>query len=320
MNLSEKPVSSTDAAGGTFAFGTSAIYQHPLAYLVGMEGVALLRGFAGDYDREFIEARLAETRALLDSVDRFGDALMVDPITTIDGYDGWSVDYDEPGNGLIDLDQPIVREMLAGLPIGVALDAACGTGRHTEYLASLGHQVIGVDGSPRMLAKARAKVPDGEFHLGDLHCLPVPDDHVDVVVCTLALTHVRDLAPVLAEFARVLRPGGHLVISDVRGFMINAHAYPLVKPGPDGKLGYIPNWHHQTSDYLVAALPLGLQVRSCFEPRFGDVVDPDSQPEPVPVNTVADPWLLHSWATEATNAAYRDLPVAIFWHFQLADS
>jgi hypothetical protein len=80
MNLSEKPVSITEGAGGTFSFGTSAIYQHPLAYLVGMEGVALLRGFAGDYDREFIEARLAETRALLDSVDQFGDALMVDPI------------------------------------------------------------------------------------------------------------------------------------------------------------------------------------------------------------------------------------------------
>jgi ubiquinone/menaquinone biosynthesis C-methylase UbiE len=320
MSLSEKPVSSTEAAGGTFAFGTSAIYQHPLAYLVGMEGVALLRGFAGDYDREFIEARLAETRALLDSAHRFGDALMVNPITTTDGYDGWSADYDEPGNGLIDLEQPIVREMLAGLPIGVALDAACGTGRHTEYLASLGHQVIGVDSSSGMLAKARAKVPDGEFHLGDLHCLPVLDDHVDVVVCTLALTHVRDLAPVLAEFARVLRPGGHLVISDVRGFMINAHAYPLVKAGPDGRQGYIPHWHHQTSDYLAAALPLDLHVRSCFEPRFGDVVDPDSQPEPLPAHTVADPWLLHSWATEATNATYRDLPVAIFWHFQLADS
>jgi ubiquinone/menaquinone biosynthesis C-methylase UbiE len=210
--------------------------------------------------------------------------------------------------------------MLAGLPIGVALDAACGTGRHTEYLVSLGHQVIGVDGSPGMLAKALAKVPDGEFHLGDLHRLPVPDDHVDVLVCALALSHVRDLEPVLAEFARVLRPGGHLVISDVRGFIIGAHAYPLVKTSLDGRQGYIPHWHHQTSDYLTAALPLGLQVRSCFEPRFGDVVDPDSQPEPLPANTVADPWLLQTWATEAANAAYRDLPVAIFWHFQLAGS
>jgi len=36
------------------------IYQHPLAYLLGLEGVALLHAFAGEYDREFTEARLAE--------------------------------------------------------------------------------------------------------------------------------------------------------------------------------------------------------------------------------------------------------------------
>lgn len=293
------------------------IFQHPLAYLLGLEGVALLRAFAGDYDRAFIDTRIAEIRTLLDSADQLGDALTVEPITTADGYDGWSRDYDEPGNGLIDLEQPIVRDMLAGLPIGVALDAACGTGRHSEYLASLGHLVIGVDDSPGMLAKARAKVPGGEFHHGDLHRLPVADDQVDLVVCTLALTHIRHLAPVLAEFARVLRPGGHLVISDVRGLMINAHAYPLIKTAPDGRQGYIPGWHHQTSDYLVAALPLGFDVRGCFEPRFGELVDPESPVEPLPAGTVADPWLLHSRAPEATNSAYRDLPCAIFWHFQL---
>jgi hypothetical protein len=48
------------------------IYQHPLAYLVGLEGVALLHAFAGEYDRDFTEARLAEVRALLDSADQLG--------------------------------------------------------------------------------------------------------------------------------------------------------------------------------------------------------------------------------------------------------
>lgn len=42
------------------------IYQHPLAYLLGLEGVALMRAFAGEYDRAFTEARFAEVRALLD--------------------------------------------------------------------------------------------------------------------------------------------------------------------------------------------------------------------------------------------------------------
>ncbi len=53
------------------------IYQHPLAYLLGLEGVALLRAFNGDYDREFTEARLAEIRALMDSAEELGDGIML---------------------------------------------------------------------------------------------------------------------------------------------------------------------------------------------------------------------------------------------------
>jgi len=65
--------------------------------------------------------------------------------------------YDEPGNQLLDIEQTIVREILDTLPVGEALDAACGTGRHAAYLASLGHKMIGVDTSPEMLARARGE-------------------------------------------------------------------------------------------------------------------------------------------------------------------
>ena len=63
------------------------IYQHPLAYLLGLEGVALLRAFNGEYDRDFTEARLAEIRALLDSADQLGDGVATRPVTTAEGYD-----------------------------------------------------------------------------------------------------------------------------------------------------------------------------------------------------------------------------------------
>jgi hypothetical protein len=62
--------------------GDAAIYQHPLAYLLGLQGVALFRAFAGEYDREFTEARLAEIRALLDCADQLGKSGTAGPITT----------------------------------------------------------------------------------------------------------------------------------------------------------------------------------------------------------------------------------------------
>jgi SAM-dependent methyltransferase len=300
------------------------IYQHPLAYLLGLEGIALLHAFGGEYHRDFTTARLAEVRALLDAVEGLGDGTAVHPIPTTEGYGSWAEFYDEPGNQLIDLEQPVVREILDGLPRGGALDAACGTGRHSAYLASLGHTVIGVDSSAAMLEPARQKVPDGEFHEADLHDLPLPDDHVDLVVCALALVHVPALEPVLAEFVRVLRPGGHVVISDQCG-LIPGVGLPVVKAGPDGSPGYMPIRCRLTSEYLAAALPLGLQVRRCEEPwrPFPLVDDGDLRSatgdvfqEHVP-GAPPNRWALHRWCPAATNAAYRHNPAVVIWHFQL---
>lgn len=289
------------------------IYQHPLAYLLGLEGAALLRAFSGYYDRDFTEARLAEIRALLDAADQVGDGAETHPITAGEGYRAWAETYDRPGNGLIDLEQPVVRGILDGLPRGTALDAACGTGRHAEYLASLGQRVIGVDRSPEMLAAARAKVPGADFREGHLHQLPVSDRHADVVVCALALTHIPDLAPVMAEFARVLRPGGHLVLSDTRSDR------PVVAALPGGDFGYLPHHHPLVSDYLAAALPLGFQVRRCEEPLLPcPAIDPNAAPPSSPPGHPSDIWSLWPWIPAAVNAFYRDAPILIIWHFQLS--
>lgn len=93
------------------------IYQHPLAYLLGLQGVALLRAYNGEYDREFTEARIAEIRAMLDCASEFGDGATVRPITAAEGYDVWAEYYDGP-NDLIDLEEPIIRPIIDRLPIG----------------------------------------------------------------------------------------------------------------------------------------------------------------------------------------------------------
>lgn len=164
-----------------------------------------------------------------------------------------------------------------------------------------------------MLAVAAAKVPGGDFRQGDLRQLPVPDEHVDLVVCALALTHVPELAPVLAEFARVLRPGGHLVIADSR------EDYPLVMELPGGGYGYMPHYRRATSEYLIAALPLGFQVRGCEELRFPRL-DPYDGPAPERVLPAhpSDIWTLHGWCPAAKRAALNGKPWLVCWHFQLA--
>jgi SAM-dependent methyltransferase len=289
------------------------IYEHPLAYVLGVEGLALLRSFTGEYDRDFVAARIAEIRRLLDDESLANAAVEVDRVNTVAGYRVWSRTYDEPRNTSFDVDEPVVKEILDGLPVGGALDAACGTGRYAEFLAARGHQVIGVDSSPDMLARARTRVPDGEFRVGDLYQLPVADATVELVVCALALTHVPALDPVIAEFARVLRPGGHVVIADMHPETV-ARGYIPCQRGPDGRPRRVASYRHLVGDYLRAALAAGLLLRRCEEPRVPREPRPAvSEPGPWEIW----PWVLEDLVPEATLAANDGVPSMVIWDFQL---
>jgi SAM-dependent methyltransferase len=315
-----------EPAGPPPDLAPAVLAQHPLAYLLGLQGVALFRAFNGEFDRAYAEARIAEVRALLDAADEIGAGVDVPVIETAEAYDGWAPSYDAPRNLMLEREQVLVHAILDTLPVGRALDVACGTGRHLGHLAGLGHEVIGTDLSPGMLAVAREKFPDADLRLADMHELPLPDDHVDTVVTGLALNHVPDLAPVFAELARVLRPGGDLVVSDSRGLLEGARLYPMVFEDRAGRPGFMRSWVHPTSAFLHAALPLGLRVLSCEE-LAGDVDLVDAtgteylDDEPVPRWTAREEppsiWELHPWAPAATNANFRGKPSCVVWHFRL---
>ncbi len=292
------------------------IYQDPLAYLLGLEGIALLDAWAGDHDRAFTEARLAEIRRLLDDEQLRDRGVLVERVSTVTVYEQVSAGYDaEAGGGLFAADEPVVAECLVGREPGVALDAACGTGRFAEFLATRGRRVIGVDSSPSMLAHARRRVPEGEFRVAELDRLPLPDDSVDVIVCALALVHIRRLDPVLAEFARVLRPGGDLVISDIHAELVTRGS-AITARGPAGEPRIVPTYRHQLGAYLRAALRHGLQVRRCEEPRATSADGPPPEPA-VDIGDWQDwPFSLMDYLPSATRAAI-GRPHLVIWHFQL---
>jgi SAM-dependent methyltransferase len=143
----------------------------------------------------------------------------------------------------------------------------------------------------------------------------LPDDSVDVIVCALALVHVPRLEPVLAEFARVLRTGGDLVISDMhyehvtRGSVVRAR-------GPAGEPCIAATYRHPLGDYLRPALSAGLEVRRCEEPR----ATPSASRRPEQATEIGDwqdwPWSLMDYLPSAARAAGGE-PHLVIWHFQL---
>ena len=98
---------------------------------------------------------------------------------------------------------------------GPVADLGCGPGRVAGHLAALGLTVAGIDLSPQMIEVARAEYPELSFTVGSMLGLDLPDGELGGVVGWYSLVHTpRELLPVVfAEFARVLRPGGHVLIA-----------------------------------------------------------------------------------------------------------
>jgi len=113
-----------------------------------------------------------------------------------------------------------VEEALLTLldPKWVVADLGCGTGDIAARLAPLVAAVHVVDMSKAMLAAARQRLgghANVKFHHGNLTDLPLTDESVDAAVVSLVLHHVADPASAIGEAARILRPGGRLLVIDM---------------------------------------------------------------------------------------------------------
>lgn len=95
------------------------------------------------------------------------------------------------------------------------LDVACGAGLALELAAVRGARCAGIDASPRLLAVARDRVPEGDLRVGDMHALPWADASFDVVTSFRGIWGTTPQA--LAEVSRVLAPGGRV------GFTVWGH-------------------------------------------------------------------------------------------------
>jgi ArsR family transcriptional regulator len=114
-------------------------------------------------------------------------------------------------------------ELLAPLglldPSWVVGDLGAGTGQLSQTFAPFVRSVIAVDGSAAMLRVARARLadlPNVETRRGELEALPIGDAELDLAVLALVLPYVAEPAGVVQEAARVLRPGGRLIVADMQ--------------------------------------------------------------------------------------------------------
>lgn len=192
-----------------------------------------------------------------------------------DAYALWAERYPpRPHNPLMEAEQSVVGPTLVGISHALsrdhlrtrrALDVGTGTGRYLPLVAPSGTKLtVGLDLSMPMLQRHAS----GYSRIcADATTLPFADGSFDVVCSSLMAGDLRHIDAFLAEVARVLAPGGHLVYSDFHPSWVAEH-WRRTFHAADGRLIELSYFPHAIEDHLSALEGLSLSVRTIREPRI----------------------------------------------------
>jgi malonyl-CoA O-methyltransferase len=183
-------------------------------------------------------------------------------------YDRWAASYDADENATRDLDALVLRCAPLRFEGADVLELGCGTGKNTAWLAERSRSVLALDFSDGMLARARERVhaPHVRFARHDVRePWPSADASADVVVGNLVLEHVADLAPIYAEAARVLRPGGRLFLCELHPYRQWRGGQARFTDATTGESVLVAAHLHSVADYVNGGLGCGLLLRGVGE-------------------------------------------------------
>lgn len=177
-------------------------------------------------------------------------------------YDAFAAGYDHRRDVgyhrlIDDLEAEVARPYIEDRQV---LEAGCGTGLLLDRMARVASRVVGVDLSMGMIARARAR--GHRVVQADLRFLPFPDASFDTVASFKVLAHVPAPERAVAELARVLRPGGHLVLEFYNRLSLR-HAIRALRPSLRTSKAFAEDAIQTTflsPDEIVALLPQGFEV------------------------------------------------------------
>src|SRR5688572_22208385 len=195
-------------------------------------------------------------------------------------YDRWSRRYDDDDNTTRDLDARVVRQSPLHLPGARVLELGCGTGKNSQWLAAQARELVALDFSPGMLDVARRRVRAAHVRFVEHDITrpwPVEASSVDVVVGNLVLEHVRDLGPIYAEAARVLRSGGELFLCELHPYRQLRGGQAHFEDADTNQTIPVTAYQHSVSEYVNGGLAAGLVLRA-----LGEHLEESAAPEAAP--------------------------------------
>jgi SAM-dependent methyltransferase len=180
---------------------------------------------------------------------------------------------------------PVMMARVAEGGFRKALDVGCGEGRFCRMLGDAGVKATGIDPTAQLLEMARQRDPSGDYRLGRAEKLDFADRSFDLVISYITLVDIPDYRAAIGEMARVLKPGGSILVANLTGFTSACGDRGWVKKGDGEHLHYpvdryldehslwlewsgirIENFHRPLSAYMSAFLENGLALSYFAEP------------------------------------------------------
>lgn len=183
-----------------------------------------------------------------------------------DGYTVWAATYDQAMMKEL-MDYRLLARIgaVAWDRLEAVADLACGTGRIGAWLKEHGVRFVdGVDLTEAMIEQARAKGIYRHLLLADLRQTPLSAHSYDLVSVVLADEHLPELLPLYQEAARLVRPGGYLVLVGYHPFF-QLSGIPTTFERSTGEPATIEGYVHLFSEHVQAATACGWLLRELHE-------------------------------------------------------
>src|SRR3954470_4693680 len=180
---------------------------------------------------------------------------------------------------------PVMLARVAAGRYQRALDVGCGEGRFCRLLKSAGVTAVGLDPTAQLLDVARQRDPTGDYRMGVAERLEFESESFDLVVSYVTLVDIVDFRTAIREMARVLKPGGSLLVANLNGFTSAGAVQGWVRDDEGRRMHFpvdryldefpfwlewagirIENWHRPLAAYMAAFLGSGLQLAFFSEP------------------------------------------------------
>ena len=189
-----------------------------------------------------------------------------------EGYDLWALTYSQESNPIKDLSNRFVESMLPDLSGKSILDAGCGTGHFCMYAQKLqAAKIIGIDFSQVMIDQAKKNCPPAQFYCSDLSTFNQNQAPVDVIICALVIGHIENISKVFANFSAMLKPGGHLILTDFHPILTLQNAKRTFKNPQTHEIIEIKHYLHHLDEIKSLVESLGFRIEQIQEPQWKDV-------------------------------------------------